>query len=335
MRRHGNLFANIASMENLEMAYARAKKGKAWQNTVMRFDQDKEENLRGILLSLQDKTFTTSPYRVKMIHEPKTREIYILPFSPDRIVQHAVMNILEPIWDNLFIHDSYACRVGKGAHAGSRRVMGFVRQYRYCLKCDVSKFYPSVDHDVLFGIIKKKIKCRDTLWLLERIIYSAPGGKNVPIGNYTSQWFGNLYLNELDHLLKTEHKCGAYVRYCDDFVVFHDDKRHLHAMAAVVRNFVADELKMTLSKCSVFPVSQGVDFLGYRHFRKFILLRKTTAARVKRRLSRLPDMMARGLITKEQARSSLASTEGWLRWANTHHLVKSLRLEELKELCNA
>jgi len=330
MKRHGNLWDRITDMHNLYESYKSARKGKTWQDTIKRFDKRFDHNMFKIQDSLINKTFITAQYREKNIFEPKARTIYILPFNPDRIIQHVLMNIVEPIWDALFIHNSYACRKGRGIHAGSQKTMEYVRKYRYCLKMDISKFYPSVDHDVLYDIVKRKIKCRDTLWLIKDIIYSFPGGKNIPIGNYTSQWFGNLYMNELDQFLKHEHHVKNYIRYCDDFCVFHDDKHYLGDMALIIKDFVLIRLKMTLSKCDLFPVSRGVDFLGYRHFPKYILIRKSTTKRVKKRLKALPWLLANGKINICQYRSSLASTMGWLKWANAHNLKMFLRIAELE-----
>jgi hypothetical protein len=335
MKRHGNLYDKITCSENLRLAYEKARRGKSRMHNVQRFEHDVDSNLERIRRSLVDKTFTTARYQVKKIYVPKERDIYVLPFSPDRIVQHAIMNVLEPVWDTTFIADSYACRTGKGIHAGSLRTMEFVRRYRYVLKCDIAKFYPSIDHDVLYGIVQRKIKCADTLWLLKDIIYSAPGGKNAPIGNFTSQWFCNLYLNELDQLVKHHYKIKGYLRYCDDFCLFSDDKQQLRALADELRVYLAKELKLTFSKCDLFPVSQGVDFLGYRHFRNYILVRKSTATRVRRRLANLPLLLAAGEITEEQYRSSIASTRGWLKWANTHNLSVALELDRLTETRDA
>jgi hypothetical protein len=188
---------------------------------VQAFEKNLDDNIKSISKSLIDRTFQTSEYRTKIIHEPKERTIFILPFAPDRIVQHSLMNILEPIWDKMMIHNNFACRVGKGIHAGSRKTMEYVRKNSYCLKCDISKFYPSVNHDILYDILQRKIKCIDTLWLIKDIIYSYTGnGNNIPIGNYTSQWFGNMYLNELDTYVKHELRCKDYLRYCDDFCLF-------------------------------------------------------------------------------------------------------------------
>lgn len=329
MKRHGQLFDQIVSMDNLRAAYRKARKGKSSKSAIRRFGTSPEIRLENIRRSLINGSFTTSAYLTKWVFEPKARLIYVLPFNPDRIVQHAIMNVIEPIWDRMLISDSYACRSGKGIHAGSRKVMEFVRRYRYCLKCDISKFYPSVDHAILFSIIQRKIKCSRTLELLRNIIYSIGGGKNVPIGNYTSQWFGNLYLNELDQHLKHEWRIKPYVRYCDDFVLFSDDKPFLNRMALVIKEFVWERLRLTLSKCDLFPVTQGVDFLGYRHFRNYILLRKSTAQRIKRRLRLLPRLLERGRITADSFRSSLASSLGWLKWCNSHNLALNLRINEL------
>lgn len=330
-QRHGNLFATIASRDNLQAAYLKSRKGKRHMRNVIAFERDAEDRLDRIHHSLLAGTFTTSAYQEKIIYVPKERTIYVLPFSPDRIVQHALMLVVEPLWDKLMIFDSYACRAGKGQHAGSRRTMEFVRRYKYCLKCDISKFYPSIDQDVLAGIIRQKIKCRRTLALIDDIIYSFPGGKNVPIGNYTSQWFGNLYLHELDRLVKHRYKVGPYLRYCDDFCLFDDDKKRLQGLKAAVGEFLSERLKLTYSYAEVFPTSHGVDFLGYRHFPKgYILLRKSTAQRVKRRLRLLPRLLEAGKISADQYRASLASTRGWLKWANTYHLQLSTRLHDLE-----
>jgi retron-type reverse transcriptase len=335
MRRHGGLWEKILSHENINLAYRNAALHKSSMRNVKKFAQHAEANLEKIRTSLVEKKFTTSRYMEKTVYEPKQRTIYVLPFAPDRIVQHALMNVLVPIWDNLFITDSYACRRGKGIHAGSVRTMEAVRRNKYVLKCDISKFYPSINQDILLGIIKRKIKCPDTLWLIEDIIHSFPGGKNVPIGNYTSQWFGNLYLNELDQYIKHELKIKDYVRYCDDFCLFDNDKHKLKICRDKIGDFINNKLDLTFSKCDVFPVSHGVDFLGYRHFDNYILLRKRTTKRVVKRLAALPKLYERGKITKEQYRSSVASTYGWLKRANTYNLRVKIQLDELKQKVDA
>ena len=330
MKRLGNIWDAVLDPANIEVAYNRAKKGKMWQKKVKRIDHEKDEYLERLRMSLVDRTFHTSPYRTKWIYEPKAREIYILPFYPDRIVQHAVMAHVAPYWDRMMYYHSYSCRVGKGQHAGSKVCMEFVRRNRYCLQCDVSKFYPSIVHDILYEHICHTIKDPNVLWLLKDIVFSGGGEKNVPIGNYTSQWFGNLYLTPLDYRVKHEHRIHDYLRYCDDFLLFSNDKRELQTIARDLERFLLEEYELKLSKCELFHTSQGVDFLGYRHFPDGkILVRKTTAKRIRKNLSQIPYLFQNGFITAEQAVSKVASAQGWLMYAHTHHLKMAMQFEEL------
>ncbi len=331
MKRYGNLWDKIVTMENLELAYRRARKGKSWQSTIRAFDVRHEEGLQEILTQLQTGSFQTSPYREMEILKPKRRTIYVLPFAPDRIVQHALMNVVQPIWDSLMIDQSLACRKGKGLHVGSTMTVELVKRYSYCLKCDISKFYPSIDHEIMMRIVERKIKDRKVLGLIENIVMSVPGGKNVPIGNYTSQWLGNLYLNELDMMVKHQLKVGPYIRYCDDFVLFDDDKGKLNSWREIIRSFLWDELRLTFSKADLFPVSQGVDFLGYRHFPDKILMRKRTAKQMRARLKQLKYQIKTDQISLEKALSVVESIYGWTCWANAHHWRQVENINQLKE----
>jgi len=208
--------------------------------------------------------------------------------------------------------------------------MRYIAKARYCLKCDISKFYPSVNHAVMYEILQRKIKCKYTLELLKEIIYSVPGESNVPIGNYLSQWLGNMYLNELDDYVKHTLHIRHYIRYCDDFVLF-GDKQQLAATIPLIQQFIQDRLKMRMSKCDLFPVSRGIDFLGYRHFPgNYVLLRKSTAKRVKKRIKGLIWKVRHGRISKESALGSIASTKGWIKWANSYNLAQSINLEEVR-----
>ena len=181
------------------------------------------------------------------------------------------------------------------------------------------------------AVIQRKIKDKKVLALLWNIIKSIGGEKNVPIGNYTSQWMGNLYLNELDQEIK--HKCHIrdFVRYCDDFLIFGKDKKTLNELADRVEAFVEERLHMKLSKRSLYPTSHGIDYLGYRHFPTGkILVRKSTAKRTKQRMKEIPWELKHGKITKEQAEGKIASAHGWLKHACTHHLRMAIHLDELK-----
>ena len=330
MKRHGNIWDKIVCPENLFRAYKAARRGKGWQRHVKRFERDVNGNLLRLQKMLCMGEFTTAQYRKKTIYEPKQRDIYVLPFFPDRIVQHALLQVIAPIWDALFIEQSYACRTGRGMHQASQQTMQHVRRYKYFFKADISKFYPSINHNILMSIVRRKIKCARTLGLIENIVRSFDGDKNVPIGNYTSQWFGNLYMNELDQKIRHEHKIGAYVRYCDDFIVFHNCKKTLSALKDWIESFLWTRLELKFSRWSIAPVSHGVDFVGYRHFVGKVLLRKSTARRAQRRMAALLPKLNACKITVDQFRSSIASTEGWMKWANTYNFRVSMNLNILK-----
>lgn len=328
MKRHGNLWERIVSWDNMLLAYKKARKGKGHMRNVIRFSYDWEKKLRRIQRSLIDKTFTTSPYHVKSVYEPKFRQIYVLPFAPDRIVQHAALNILEPIWDKFLVPQSYSCRIGKGVFAGHQHIARAIPKYKYCLKCDISKFYPSIDHDIMYEVVQQKIKCPDTLWLLKDIIYSIGGGKNVPIGNYTSQWFANLYLDILDRWATCTLRV-EYMRYCDDFVFLSNDKNKLNYIKNRLPKLLAGERKLRLSKNELFPTSRGIDFLGYRFFPNgCILLRKRTARNIKRRMKWVRGKISQGNDPLDY-QSKVSSALGMLRWCNSFHLRKSMKLAKL------
>ena len=339
MKRFGNLFSHITNLENILLAHQNARKGKCHYQDVQLVDSDPiyfAEQIREMLIS---KTFTTSKYELKEIYEPKQRTIYKLPYYPDRIVQHAIMQVIQPIWDNVFIQDLYSAIPGKGLHSGSYRLRQFLKDTpgtQYCLKYDVSKFYPSMDHDVLLNLIQKKIKCPDTLWLLEDVIRSTPG---VPIGNYLSQYFGNIYLNEFDHWLKEEKGMKYYIRYCDDGVILNGNKQILKNLMEEIKEYFG-ALKLTLNpKSCIFPVDRcGVDFLGYRHYRGHTLLRKSSARNLKRKVHLIEQSGI--MMGPNSVISSVMSMYGWLKHCNSRNLILKYlsgneRLMEIMELKSA
>jgi RNA-directed DNA polymerase len=330
MKRHGDLWKTVISPETIELAYKRAKRGKTWQRTVKQVEENKDEILENVRRSLINRTFTTSPYRTKRIFEPKPRIIYVLPFVPDRVVQHALMEPVAPIWNKMFDPGSHACRPGFGQHSASVKAMEYVRKYPYVFQGDIQKFYPSINHNVALEIIQRKIKDENVLWLFDDIVRSMPGEKNIPIGNLTSQWIGNLYMTDFDRFARSMG-CRAYLRYNDDFLMFGDSKEELQEWRRRSRIFLDEKLKLTLSKDRVYPTWTGVDFVGYRHFPEKVLIRKSTARRVKGRIRRLRFELATNAIELDQARSVVAATIGWMKWANAYHLRQSLRLDELQE----
>ena len=234
MRRHGNLYHKICDLENLDLAFYKVSLGRRYYGDILQYKDTLEENLIKLQRELINKIYIPSPYRTFTLYEPKKRIIYVSPVK-DRTVHHAIMNIVEPIWDSLFIFDSYACRKEKGTHTGVKRTVEFLRRSQqewgkvYCLKCDITKFFPSINHHIMLRIIAQKIKCKETMWLFDRIVFNNtfdrddPESKNMPIGNLISQWGANLYLNDLDQYIKHVLKVKYYIRYMDDFLILNGD----------------------------------------------------------------------------------------------------------------
>ncbi len=317
MKRYKNLWDKFISMENLELAAKKAVRSKKNKPETKLFLEHKQEFLTKLQQMLVDGKFNTSNYKIRRIFEPKERLIYILPLYPDHIVHHALINILGPIWQSTFIHDSYACIPGKGLHAASTAIMKFMRRNKYVLQCDIRKFYPSINHQVMFDIIKKKIADKRLLNVLRNIIWSCGGETNLPIGNLTSQWMGNVYLNELDHFVKEELRCHDYIRYCDDFCLFANDKKILHEYEFKLRKFVCDKLKLVFSKSAIRVVANGVSFIGYRHFKKFILLRRYGAKKMRKRILNI----AIHHDKSDLASGRLAAYHGWSKWCCSHNFL--------------
>ena len=335
IKTYTNLYPKIISMSNIEFAFDKAIKHKRHRPTLQKYIQNKNACCALVYEILSERKFTTSPYLIREIFEPKQRNIYILPFMPDRIVHHAIMNIIAPIWDNMFIYDSYSCRPNKGQHRGVQRLMTWLPSYEYALKCDISKFFPNINHDILMEIISHKIRCIPTLDLLADIVYSIPGPVNIPIGNYTSQWFGNLYLNELDMFIKNEYRVHPYIRYCDDFVILSNDKGFLKELQQAIPEFLDNRLRLKMSKNDLFKTKQGIDFLGYRQFPDhYVLLRKSTANNIKRSVKEISDIYYNSdtifdVKTLEYFMSTIGSYLGWLNQACCYNLISSMKIDIL------
>jgi len=302
-------------------------KGRRYHRDVLKFREKLEKNLLTLQEQLKNKSYSPGSYRTFRLYEPKERIIYVAPIR-DRIVHHAIMNIVEPIWDSLFIYDSYACRKGKGTHAGVRRIAQFLRSANqkwpkaYCLKGDISKFFPSINHHIMLRIIAKKIKCPDALWLFEQIIFANgnkddPDSKNMPIGNLISQWCANLYLNELDQYIKHTLKIEYYLRYMDDFAILGSSSEELHKIKKEISSYLNNCLRLSLnSKTDIYPVNRGIDFMGYRIWHNNILIRKSSLVRATRRFKKLSKLYSEGVIDLYRAKSSLFSWLGHCKHAN-------------------
>lgn len=314
MKRKGNLYNQICSIENLYLADKKARKDKSNQYGIRRHDQNRDANILSLHAQLINKTYKTSSYTTFRIHEPKEREIFKLPYYPDRIVHHAIMNVLEPIFVSTFTADTYSCIKKRGIHAASyalRKALKDKEATTYYLKLDIKKFYPSVDHDVLKALLRRKIKDKDLLWLLDGIIDSAAG---IPIGNYLSQYFGNFYLSYLDHYIKETLGAKTLFRYADDYVLLSDNKEHLHYLFSQIRKYLHDDLKLEVKgNYRIAPVAvAGIDFVGYVHYYDYTLLRK----RIKQNFARQ--------VAKNKNSASVASYLGWAKHCNSRHLLKKL-----------
>ncbi len=314
MKRLNNIYQQIYSIANLQQADTNARKGKLSQHGVIEHDKTREANIISLHYMLKNKTYKTSPYTIFTIHEPKERIIFRLPYFPDRIAQHAAMIPLESVFTNTFIADTYSCIKGKGIHAATfavRKALRDIPGTQYCLKLDIKKFYPSIDHQVLKTLLRRKIKDNDLLWFLDGIIDSADG---LPIGNYLSQYFANFYLSYFDHWLK-EAKCVKhYFRYADDLVILSDNKAQLHQLLAEITEYLHTKLKLEVkSNYQVFPVvARGIDFVGYVHYHTHTMLRKSIKQAFARMIARNDNMPSR------------ASYYGWAKHCNSKNLLKKL-----------
>lgn len=248
MKRIGYLHEQVYDIENIEKADDKARKHKSVRWGILKHDKNREEENRRLSEQLRDLVYETSEYSTFKIYEPKERLIFRLPYYPDRITHHAIMNVMEPIWTKIFIKQTYSCIKDRGIHNVAydlKKVLNmYPEQTKYCLKMDIRKFYPSIDHNILYNdILTKKIKDKKLLTLLKEIIYSADG---VPIGNYLSQFFANLYLTYFDHWVKEELKCKFYFRYADDIVILSDNKDYLHNVLVSIKTYLKEVLKLKL-----------------------------------------------------------------------------------------
>lgn len=333
-----NIFPQIYDFENLYNAWESARKGKRYRDEVLCFSNDLEANLIDIQNHLIYGTYKTGKYRPFYVFEPKKRLIMALPFR-DRVVQWAIYRQLYPMIEKQFIFDSYACRKGKGTHAAADRLQYWLRQTNrrqeryYYLKLDISKYFYRVDHAVLLEILGRKIHDEKLLALLNTIInsedtkFGLPAGVDpdmcpveerlssvgMPIGNLTSQMFANLYLNELDQFVKHELRLHFYVRYMDDVIILHTDKKVLEDVKNKIEKFINERLHLQLNnKTAIRPCSMGIDFVGFRIWATHRKLKKKTAQNIKRRFKALAKQKQSGEITPDSFSRTVASYKGIL-----------------------
>jgi retron-type reverse transcriptase len=347
MKRIGNLYAKIISIENLRLADEKARRGKKGNYGVRVHDRHREENIQALHKALREKTYRTSPYNVFTIYEPKERLIYRLPYFPDRIVHHAIMNYLEPIFVSYFTHNTFSCVKGRGIEGCARSVEKHIRKYEgrplYCLKMDIRKFYPTINHAKLKEIVRRKIKDRDLLWLIDEIIDSVNGtpdpldttkevhGRSLPIGNYLSQYLANLYMAPFMHRINEVWRIDTD-EYADDITCYADSKELLQAaFREKIRPYLEGELLLKVKdNYQIFPVARNkqdrhgraVDYVGYQFFREQKLMRKSIKKNMCRAVARLN--RNHPVPPQDEYKQRVCSWLGWAQHSDSRHLMKKI-----------
>ena len=358
MKRYGNLWPQVIEFENLWKAARQAQKGKRFRGSVLAFNHNLEQNLLQLQVELHTKTYQPGEYHSFEIADPKPRLISAAPYR-DRVIHHALCNVIMPLMERSFIDDSYANRVGYGTHRALKRCVQFSRTSRYVLQCDVRRYFPSIDHLILKDKIRHHLKCRDTLWLIDNIIDNGrvhepiltyfPGDTlltplqrhaGLPIGNLTSQFFANVYLNGLDHFVKETLHAQKYLRYVDDFLIFADDWQFLTDARQALESYL-ETLRLTIHpiKSQLFETSKGVNFVGFRvipvgedfPFVKHparkdvrIRVRNDNLSRARLRLKQLQRDYAQGKIDLTVLTQRLRSWEAHLKHGDTYRLRRCI-----------
>lgn len=321
-KKHKNLFPRITETENLYRAYRQAAKGKKYTKQHLLFRQHLAANIAYLRNSIQSGEYHPGEPDVFEVFEPKKREIVALPFV-DRVAQHALCNVIEPIFEKVFLPQSFACRAGKGTHAAAIAVQAELRRMSkvhrdiWVLKTDFSKYFHSIDRGVLHREIRRKVVCDRTLRLIEECIPQQ--GVGIPIGNLTSQVAANLYGHIIDRWMVHEIGATRFFRYMDDIVVLGYSREAMDLLRLYMQHFAKDQMGLSFSKWSVQRASRGVNFVGYRIWPTHKLLRRDSVVRAKRKLRKY-----RQNGEDEQARKFIASWSGHARWADCENLMKSI-----------
>lgn len=327
------LYQQVISIEHLFQSWNEFKIGKRNRKDVALFERALEDNLFNLYSELKNKTYKHRLYTAFNIYDPKFRHIH-KAIVRDRIVHHALTSVIEPIFDRTFIYDSYSCRTNKGIHKAAKRLFSFIRKVSknysgscFVLKLDIKKFFASVDHKILLGIVKQKIIDPDTLWLVGNIITSFSETRGIPIGNLTSQIFANIYLNRLDQFIKHQLRKRFYIRYCDDFVIAETNKEALEQLVPKIAGFLETQLNLSLheQKIVIRKYTQGIDFLGYVLLPHTILPRTKTKRRIFTKLKTKITQLNENRISQISFNQTLASYFGFLKHSKSYKLTENLK----------
>ncbi len=339
------MYSLLCSWDNLLLAYCKASKGKRGQANVAAFEYRLEDNILQLQRELREKTYQPGLYHSFYIHDPKKRLISAAPFR-DRVVHHALCNLIEPVIENSFIFDSYANRIGKGTHKALDRATQYARRFQYVLTCDIRQFFPSIDHAILYEMMKKKIKDENILWLIGKTLksgvdvlaeeyqmvyfpndelFAVNRARGLPIGNLTSQFWANCYLNPFDHFVKRQLRCKGYIRYVDDFLLFSNDKDELlDWRKMIIAKLMIFRLTLHETNAQAHPASEGFPFLGFIIFPTHRRLKRRKGIAFQRKYQKMLREYAKGNVTRDQI---TASVQGWVnhvRHANTWGLRRSI-----------
>lgn len=333
MRVYKDIYKLIISPENLFAAWRVFKSDKRNKPDVIQFERHLEQNIFRLHRELRNKTYRHGGYYGFWIRDPKLRRIHKATVT-DRVLHHAIFSVLNPIFEPTFIPTSFSCRIGKGTHKGVEKVAQMLRAESknntrpcFALKCDVRKFFDSVNHEILIGILEKKIKDPDAMWLLRGIVDSFSDEKGIPIGNLTSQLFANLYMSEFDHFIKEQLKVRHYARYTDDFIIVSRDDAYLASLLPSIRGFLEEKLALGLhpNKITIRKYRQGIDFLGYVVLPGHTAVRTKTRKRMFRKMKSRVKQYRKGTIKEETLFGSLRSYMGVLSHANAKQLEERLK----------
>ena len=330
MKRYGNIFEKITTLENIRLAHLNARKDKSYYREVKMVDSNPEYYFKQIQDMLINKTYKVDAFdyiMFKKMDKGKEREIFKLDYYPHRIIQWALMLQIQDLMLKSFIDNTFASIPNRGIHLALSRLDEALKnkeETMYCLKLDVKKFYPSISQSIAKQQLRRKFKDRKLLWLTDTLIDSMDGNKGIAIGSLFSQWLGNFYLSPFDHWIKEEKSIKYYFRYMDDIVILHHDKECLHKLFKEIEGYMHKELDLTIKEnWQIFPTrTRGIDFVGYRHFGDYVLLRKSTAKNLKRKMSKLLKRCNEGEKMTYAEWCSINSYKGWVMWCDGHNLTQ-------------
>ncbi len=327
MKRVGYLMDKVSDFGHLYRSYKKALKGSGKTHESMEFSFRLEYELLELSRRLKAGTYRPAAYRFFKIYDPKERQIAVAPFR-DRVIHHAVVGVFEPIYERCFIFDSYATRKGKGVHAARARAQHYLKSFYWYGKSDIHQYFASIDHEILLRLLERKIKDQALLTLIQYMLANGgEGGKGLPVGNLTSQFFANVYLNPLDHFVKEELRLKGYVRYMDDFVWWGHKRTEVKRYLNAISSFLEDKLMLSLKdKATLINHRRhGLPFLGARIFPSLMRIRQENLQRLIRRLKRKRWEFERGTMSEEQYQASLNSYYAYWRSFDSVSLRKALR----------